>query len=408
MELIKDNSIKYKLYFENFIQDFKAPDEIKVSLLFSDEYVNLKKQEIFQNIEKKVEYFGIMDKLYTLRRKDLVYDLKALDTEYSRINYCPSINKDASNKFKRLFVLDEDIIKKFIYKKKNKNYYEILTEPEEIKIDTENKNSLIFTIQYYLDKNGLLKAGYYIRGSTAYLICLCFPFFPKQIIPFVLDKYLKSSKEIKYFQRHYILILLKAINKYYQINKEKNIFPDMELNNIIVYYEIIYNHLKDNSIIFDEELDSFFKKHLNQTEENKNDNNVDEDNKFIYNFDDFIFEGDINKINQNYKMIEQEISMNINNNKLKFNKIKPDKINELFQDIYLYYEFFVSKDFDLKNIDINQLMEKAANLIMFFKLYTDEKYVEERNFIKILYNLIRLLITFQRILPNLVDKKNEA
>ena len=53
-------------------------------------------------------------------------------------------------------------------------------------------------------------------------------------------------------------------------------------------------------------------------------------------------------------------------------------------------------------------MEKAANLIMFFKLYTDEKYVEERNFIKILYNLIRLLITFQRILPNLVDKKNEA
>ena len=408
MELIKDNSIKYKLYFENFIQDFKAPDEIKVSLLFSDEYVNLKKQEIFQNIEKKVQYFGIMDKLYTLRRKDLVYDLKALDTEYSRINYCPSINKDASNKFKRLFVLDEDIIKKFIYKKKNKNYYEILTEPEEIKIDTENKNSLIFTIQYYLDKNGLLKAGYYIRGSTAYLICLCFPFFPKQIIPFVLDKYLKNSKEIKYFQRHYILILLKAINKYYQINKEKNIFPDMELNNIIVYYEIIYNHLKDNSIIFDEELDSFFKKHLNQTEENKNDNNVDEDNKFIYNFDDFIFEGDINKINQNYKMIEQEISMNINNNKLKFNKIKPDKINELFQNIYLYYEFFVSKDFDLKNIDINQLMEKAANLIMFFKLYTDEKYVEERNFIKILYNLIRLLITFQRILPNLVDKKNEA
>ena len=155
-------------------------------------------------------------------------------------------------------------------------------------------------------------------------------------------------------------------------------------------------------------MDSFFKKHLNQTEENKKDNNVDEDNKFIYNFDDFIFEGDINKINQNYKMIEQEISMNINNNKLKFNKIKPDKINELFQDIYLYYEFFVSKDFDLKNIDINQLMEKAANLIMFFKLYTDEKYVEERNFIKILYNLISLLMTFQKLLSNLDDKKNEA
>ena len=408
MKLMRD-SIKYNLYFINFITYFNAPDEIKISFLFSDEYVNLKKQEIFQNIEEKVEYFGIMDKLYILRRKDLKYDLKASEIEYSRTNFTPSGKTYSPDRFKKLFVLDEDIIKKFIYKKKNKNYYETFKEPDDIKIDTENKNSIIYTIQYYLDNKKLLKLGYYIRGSTAYLICLCFPFFPKQIIPFVLDKYLKSSKEIKYFQRHYIFILLKAINKYYQINKEKNIFPDMELNNIIVYYEIIYNHLKDNSIIFDEELDSFFKKHLNQTEENKNDNNNNnQENKFIYNLDDFIFEGDINKINKNYKMINQEINININNSMHKFNKIKPEQITELFRDIYLYYEFFVSKDFSIKNIDINKLMEKAANLIMFFRLYTDEKYVEEGNFIKILYNLISLLMTFQKLLSNLDDKKNEA
>ena len=408
MKLIRD-SVKYNLYFINFITYFKAPDEIKVSFLFSDEYVNLKKQEIFQNIEEKVEYFGIMDKLYTLRRKDLAFDLKALDTEYSRINYHTSSKDNKVDKFKKLFVLDEEIIKNFIYKKKNKDFYEILTEPDEIKVDIENKNSLIFTIQYYLDSHGLLKAGYYIRGSTAYLICLCFPFFPKSIFSFVLDKYLKSSKEIKYFQRHYIFIILKAINKYYQINKEKNIFPDMELKNIKVYYGIIRSHLEENSIILDEELDSFFKKHLDNNEENVKDDNNNQENKFKYNLDDFDFESDLAKILKNYKAFEKgkEINININNNKLKFEQIKLNQITELFQDIYLYYEFFLSKDFDIKNIDIKKLSGIAANLIMFFKLYTDERYIEERNFIKILYNLISLLNTFQRKISNL-DKKNDA
>ena len=67
----------------------------------------------------------------------MIFDLKALDTEYSKMNYIPNSNKKASKKFKELFVLDEDIIKKFIYKKKNKNFYESLTDPEEIKVDTD-------------------------------------------------------------------------------------------------------------------------------------------------------------------------------------------------------------------------------------------------------------------------------
>ena len=182
----------------------------------------------------------------------------------------------------------------------------------------------------------------------------------------------------------------------------------MNLNKVT---KVIKSHLEVNSIILDEELDSFFKKHLDKNEENlkdDNDNNKQE-KKFIYNLDDFNFEADFAKILNNYKVSEngKEISINIDNNTLKFNAIKLNQINELFKGVYLYYEFFLSKDFDIRNIDINKLSGIAANMIMFFKLYTDEIYIEERNFIKILYNLISLLNTFQRQISNL-DKKNDA
>jgi hypothetical protein len=85
--------LKYNLYFNDFKKGFKTPDEINVSLLLSDEYVNLKKQGAFKDITQQVEYFGVMDKLYTLRSKDLIYDLKSLVIEYSKNNYIPNTSK---------------------------------------------------------------------------------------------------------------------------------------------------------------------------------------------------------------------------------------------------------------------------------------------------------------------------
>jgi len=114
---IIEDSLKYNLYFNDFKKGFKTPDEINVSLLLSDEYVNLKKQGAFKDITQQVEYFGVMDKLYTLRSKDLIYDLKALVIEYSKNNYIPNTSKNGNNRNRNLFVLDEEIIKKFIYKK---------------------------------------------------------------------------------------------------------------------------------------------------------------------------------------------------------------------------------------------------------------------------------------------------
>ena len=391
-------SIKYGLYFNNFIDNFNAFDEIKVSLLFSDEYVNLKKQDIDQSIEGKIKYFEIMDKLYILKQKDLIYDLKAFDTEYTRINCIPSSIK-ANKKNPNLFTLNKEIIKKFIYEKRNHNLYEILKEPDEIKIDTENKNSLIFSIQYFLTTNGILKNLYFLRGSTSYIISICFAFFPKEKLTLVIDEYLENSIKMKYFQRYYIFIILKAINKYYKLNKEKGTFPEMTFNNVRQYYKIINNHLEKHLIYKEEELSLFFKNHLTETEENLNENNLE--NEFSFNSKDLKFELDILEINKNLKITENEIYIKVDNDVIKFNRIKNEDIPLFFQEIYSYYDFFLSKDFDIKNIEVNKLLEKAANLIKFFGLFKDEQ-----KFIKIFYHLIKALNAFRNQLKN-YNEKNE-
>ena len=397
-----EDSLKYNLYFNDFKKGFKTPDEINVSLLLSDEYVNLKKQGAFKDITQQVEYFGVMDKLYTLRSKDLIYDLKALVIEYSKNNYIPNTSKNGNNRNRNLFVLDEEIIKKFIYKKKNRNYYEVLKDPEEIKIDIETKRNLIFAIQDYFFNQQIINNEYYLRSSTAYLICICFPFFAKKIIRFVLlNEYLLNTKKILYFQRYYIFIILKAINIYYQINKEKGIFPEMEYVSVNTYYLLIQNYINDNSINQDEELDSFFKKHLIQPEINAN-VQMNHENAFIYKLDNYIYEDDIKEIKQNFKIKGNEVNIKIDDKMIKIQKVKSEDISGIFQEIYSYYKFFLSNDFDIKKIEVNKLLANCAKLIMLFMQLQNEK-----NFIKILYSLMYSLLSFQKQLSDYSKGKKD-
>ena len=385
------DTIKYNTYFNNFINDFQCYDGIRVSLLFSDEYVNLKKQESYKSIEEKVKYFEIMDKLYILKKTDLIFNLKALDTEYSKKTYIPSKVRKKTKKEIKLFTLNRDIIKKFIYKKKNKAYYEILTDPDEIKIDIENKNSLILQIQSYFGMKGLLKDEYYIRSSALFIISICFPFFPKNKIDFVLEEYLKETKKINYFQRYFIFIILKAINKYYQLNKNKGIFPEIGFEQVKKNYEIILNYLKKNSIIQNEEIFLFFKNHFNIQEDKKD--NMDNKEEFCYKYNESEFDNDIYK---NLQISENDIILKISNKVKKFKKLQNNDISLLLlKELYLYYDEYFSNNMDIKNLDVNKICEKAINLVIFFKSYKDEGDIS-----KILYYLVNSLIDFQNQLSN--------
>lgn len=53
------HSIKYAQYFDNFICQFKTVDELRVSLVFSDEYVNVKIKDPKNLISNKINYFKL-------------------------------------------------------------------------------------------------------------------------------------------------------------------------------------------------------------------------------------------------------------------------------------------------------------------------------------------------------------
>ena len=48
--------------------------------------------------------------------------------------------------------------------------------------------------------------------------------------------------------------MIKSFYKYYLIHKEKNIYPDIRISNIKMYYYMFINYLKENLIIPNEEM----------------------------------------------------------------------------------------------------------------------------------------------------------
>ena len=73
------DSMKYNHYFNNFICQFKTVDELRVSLLFSDEFVNVKIKDPKNIISDKINYFKLMDKYYSLKSNDnMTIDIKKL------------------------------------------------------------------------------------------------------------------------------------------------------------------------------------------------------------------------------------------------------------------------------------------------------------------------------------------
>ena len=220
----------------------------------------------------------------------------------------------------------------------------------------------------------------------------------------MITEYLKNSKNIIYFERYFIFIILKAINLYYKLNKENKIFSEMNFENVKEYYKLIQKYLDENSIIKDEALSLFFEKNLIEKEENINDKFQNKD-EFIYKYEEEDFTEKVDEDNKkqkneiildkNIKIQKNEIILDIGSNPIIYKDLDKKNIKEIFRDIFNYYEFFLSKKFDIKKIDINLLAEKSANLIFILNSFK-----AEFKFIKILCYLIKSLFSFQKQIEN--------
>ena len=393
-------TVKYNTYFELFLTEFKAVDEIKVSLLFSNEYVNLKMKDINKKIPNNIKYFDIMDKIYSLKPQIKEINFKFLYDEYKAnndVNKFFYISYIINKKKNQLFSFNQDLIKIFIFQKKNRNCYQILKKEKELNVAVINKISVPFTILNYFHK--VLSAEYYTRSSLIYIFSIIFPLLSFQDSLIFLQHIFRNLKIIKFFQRYYLNIILKSIHKYYILNQEIGQFPEFIPNNIINYCQLINNHLKNNYIIPNEEIFNFFKTIL--AEKGKSDkiifkNKENKNNKYVFHNKEEDFVKNINEI-----VVTKEGNSLIYNYK-GFTK-KCDIFGEeslIFQQIYAFHDDYFNINFNLENLNFTYLKDVIINII--FLLY---KY-KELEIANLLINVIILLNGVENDIKNYKIKIN--
>ena len=381
-------TIKYNTYFDLFIKRFKAADELKVSLLFSDEYVNLKKKDINQKMAN-IKYFDIMDSLYSLRPKNEEVNFNSLYNEFLNLIEPKILGKFYKQNYTQLFALNHNLIKFFIFNKKNKGCYPSLKKEKELNVEIIDKMFVPLTIQNSFYE--ILNQEYYIRSSLIYIFSITFPLFKFQDSLCFLTDIFKGIEKIQFFQRYYLYIILKSLHKYYEENEKNCQFPELILDNIINYCKLINIHLMNNKIVPNEEIFLFFKKIFNKKnnkEEKKNTSTC------------FVFKNKEEKLDNNIQanVVKYEDNLLIFN--FKGIQIKKNFLNNaalIQQTIYSIHDnYFSNHIFSLERLKINELLEIIINLI--FNLENERfKDLEVANY------LINLVV----ILKNLMEDLNE-
>ena len=381
LDIIRD-TIKYNTYFELFISNFTTSDQIKLSLLFSDEYTNLKMNDIRKQIPQHIDYFKIMDNFYSLKPGEIRVNYYNVQKEFKLI-YDPDILNKLKKKPKKnqLFSLDKSILENFAYYQK-RGLFKSLKENDNKNFIIESSNKLTIPLTIINHFNEDLKDDFFMRSSLIYIYCIVFPLFNFNTNIFYLTDILYELQKIKYFKRFYLNTLIKSINKYYLINVEKNFFPDLNFENLKNYCEIIRDNLIENKILPNEELYVFFEKLKNEANNKKIAPNK---NNFI-----FQYEKDENYV----KNIKQDIIVkennflifNYQNKRIKYNFLFNPQL--MFQTIYSIFENFAENlKFNLETFNYNIINEITINLIYYMLSYKDYK---------ICCNLINMMIALKK------------
>ena len=363
-------TIKYNTYFDLFVKRFKAADVLKVSLLFSDEYANLKMKDINKNIPDHIKYFDIMDNLYSLKPKNEEINFSILYDEYKKIKRLKTFGKNIQKNKRQLFSLNKNIIKLFIYYKKNKNYFQSLKK-EEVEVEIIDKVQIPLTIQNYFYK--ILTQEYYLRSSLIYLFSMIFPLLSFQDSILFLKVIFDELEKVKYFQRYFCYILLKSIHKYYIVNEKTGQFPQFILNNAINYCQLINAHLMNNFINPSEEIFLFFKKIFGEFNKKEKDIKIKEQNK---NNDHFVFqnqEKDFEKNIPNAIITREENSLVFNYKGIIIKKQLLSNGSLIMQKSYsLHDDYFTCLNFDLENMFIEEIIEVIINIKFYYSIFNFE------------------------------------
>ena len=314
-------SIKYKVYYENFIQNYDSIDIFKIALLFSEEFINLKINDVNNNLFENISYFKIIDTLYFQSIPQTVnISISNLFNEYSEKLFKDFKhffkNKDKSEK--QLFVLNRKILNKFIYIITNKYQKEKLVDlfPSLSLRTTDfiaeiNQRSVKDVIKNYLINENIIGNQECIFFSVIYIFVISLSLHPYQQLLNFLGEILYCLNKTSLFARYYINILLQAFHQYFLINLKNNSYPEMNFDHMKMYFFFIGNYLKQKGIIPDEEmmtvLSNFFGDKIIKERDKKINININNEQEKAFDKNN-IKEENIN----NNNIIEEE---NMNNKK---------------------------------------------------------------------------------------------
>ena len=371
------NSVKYKIYFDNFLSEFEVVDVFRIPFLFSQVFLELKLKDEEEISCENIDYFNIIDQLYRLTNTQSIH--KRINFKSFNQNY----NENISQYFKRFFINDYDnsvfvknakdeigkndvqkgtryqlinmnkkIINRYIYLLQN--FFEN-QEIENMFPHTKKKEAKVIKILdrrviFQLIKNKLIEKKFisslnFLIYSLTYIVSLTITLHPfEQMISF-LAEIQEAFKLIKYFMPHYIYTLIKSIYKYYLINKETQKYPSMSLTHIKMYFYFLANFIRSQFILPNEEMMFILKSF----------------------FSDIIFQerNEINSLDDQKKAKLNEDLNNINNNtpegKKEFLNVYKDKSYML----YMKYCFTGKKMFKSKTMVERAMLElDTSNVVI--------------------------------------------
>ena len=400
-------SFKYKVYFENFIKCFESIDIFKIPLLFSQEFIYLKTNDMQNYFTSKISLFKIIDALYIpdssetikITLNNIYYNYLDRLKKYFEIFFTQERLNEIQKQ--QLMTLDKKILTKYIYllnniyEKEELDYlFPSIRIQETSSIISINRKNIINIIKFQAEEKDIIENRDFLICSVVYILSILFPIHSYLKILELLEFLSKSLAKMKYFMPHYIYILMKSILRFYLIHKEKNLYNNFSISNIKMYIFILINLMRKHLFLPNEDmmeiLNLFFGKFIFQDRGvfDKNSGNLEnkyftiEKNKNFCHFIKYNFTKkkiyssktlvthalkenrncNINIIAGKNKIIQPKINIKINEYICEAELYTPKKIYRLIQSTF---NDFLKENLDYEKLRITTVREIIINLIQF-------------------------------------------
>ena len=406
--------VKYKTYYENFILNHEVLDDFKIPFYFSEEIINIKMKDVSNKIINRLSLFNIIDSIYYSNSQRIVnITLNNIYSEYMDKlknyfiqfqNQDKNSNNSIINNNKQLIVLNKSIINKYIFllnnlydKEKLKELYPSIRIQEGELISTIDRRHIYNVIQNNFEQKDFIELFHYLIYALVYVFAIASPLHSCNKMQIYLDDLIQKLSLIKFFLRQHIYILIKTFFKYYCIHKSNDIYPDLNISNIKLYYYNLTDFLKKNLVIPNEEmmkiLDHFFDNLIYKERDSivfeRPNIEIDSDANFEIqrdiNFICFmkhcftskkIFKPDTMvkaamKENKNCnvvirggkKQVQPTVEIKIKDYVYSSEFFAPKKVYKLIQQTF--NEFFDVEGLDMKKLKIKNVRDVIANLILY-------------------------------------------